>query len=55
MFSFKKCLSNNGSVTELGVNARDKIKINLLYEGNGDESHYNGLFYSKITPKKDVN
>lgn len=33
----------NGSVTELGLPGRNQIKVNLLYEGNGQEGHYSVL------------
>lgn len=35
--------SHDSSVTEIGLNTRNKIKVNLLYEGNGYDGHYSVL------------
>ena len=43
---------NDDSVKELGVNARGKIKVNLLYEGNRDKNFYVLLEKKKWKRKK---
>ncbi len=43
-------VSRPTSVTEVGINTRGKIIINLLYEGDGNEDHYSVLLKKQKNP-----
>ncbi len=40
--------SHTDIFTEVGINTRRKIIVNLLYEGDGNEDHYSILIKKKL-------
>ncbi len=39
--------SHTGNITEVGINNRGEIIVNLLYEGDGNEGHYSVFLKKK--------